>query len=53
MLMPAMDQTVLAEIKRLEAASDFENPRYMELLMPHHYVQHILRMPREHYGRIR
>ena len=45
MLMPAMDQTVLAEIKRLEAASDFENPRYMELLMPHHYVQHILRMP--------
>jgi proline iminopeptidase len=44
-LMPAMDQTVLAEIKRLEAAGDYENPRYMELLIPHHYVQHILRMP--------
>jgi proline iminopeptidase len=44
-LMPAMDQTMLAEIKRLEAVSDFENPRYMELLMPHHYVRHILRMP--------
>jgi proline iminopeptidase len=43
-LMPAMDQTVLTEIKRLEAVGDYENPRYMELLIPHHYVQHILRM---------
>jgi proline iminopeptidase len=46
-LMPAMDQAVLAEIKRLEAAGDYENPRYMELLIPHHYVQHILRMPHD------
>jgi proline iminopeptidase len=46
-LMPAMDQKVLAEIKQIEAKKDFENPRYMELLMPHHYVQHILRMPPE------
>lgn len=44
-LMPAMDQTVLAEIKRLEAAGQYEDPRYMELLIPHHYQQHILRMP--------
>jgi proline iminopeptidase len=44
-LMPAMDPTVLAEIKRFEAAGEYENPRYMELLIPHHYVQHILRMP--------
>jgi proline iminopeptidase len=44
-LMPAMDQTALAEIKRLEAAEDYENPRYMELLMEHHYVEHVLRMP--------
>jgi proline iminopeptidase len=44
-LMPAMDQTVLAEIKRLEAAGQYENPRYMELLIAHHYQQHILRMP--------
>jgi len=44
-LMPAMDQTVLAEIKRLEAAGDYENPHYMELLIPHHYAVHILRMP--------
>lgn len=44
-LMPPMDQDVLAEIKRLEATGDTENPRYMELLVPHHYEQHILRMP--------
>lgn len=44
-LMPAMDPAVLAEIQQLEAANDFENPRYMELLMPHHYEQHVLRMP--------
>ena len=44
-LMPAMDQPALAEIKQLDAAGKTEDPRYMELLMKHHYVQHILRMP--------
>ncbi len=44
-LMPAMDPAVLAEIKRYEAANDTANPRYMELLMEHHYAQHILRLP--------
>ena len=44
-LMPAMDPAVLAEVKRYEAASDTTNPRYMELLMEHHYAQHILRLP--------
>ena len=44
-LMPAMDQKVLAEIKALEAQGKYEDPRYMELLMPHHYQYHILRMP--------
>ena len=44
-LMPALDPAVLAEIKRLEAAEDYGNPRYMELLMQHHYVHHVLRMP--------
>ena len=44
-LMPAMDQKALAEIRRLEAAKDFANPRYMELLMVNHYAQHILRRP--------
>jgi proline iminopeptidase len=44
-LMPAMDQDVLAEAKKLEDNDDYENPRYMELLIPHHYEQHVLRMP--------
>jgi proline iminopeptidase len=44
-LMPAMDPAVLAEVKRFEAAGDTANARYMGLLMEHHYVKHILRMP--------
>ncbi len=44
-LMPSMDQEVLAELQRLEASGQYENPRYMELLLPNHYVHHVLRMP--------
>jgi len=44
-IMPAMDQKVLAEIKALEAKKDYDNPRYMELLIPNHYELHLLRMP--------
>jgi len=44
-LMPAMDQAALAEIQRLEAAQSYTDPRYMELLMAHHYVYHVLRRP--------
>lgn len=44
-LMPEMAPEVLAEIKSLEAAGDYENPRYMELLIPHHYEKHVLRLP--------
>ena len=44
-LMPAMDQNVLAEIKKLETAKDYQNPRYMGLLVPNFYEHHILRMP--------
>lgn len=44
-LMPAMNQDALAEIQQLEAAHDHTNPRYMELLIPHHYEHHVLRMP--------
>lgn len=44
-LMPAMDQKALAEIKAIEAAEDYGNPRYMELLLEHHYIFHLLRMP--------
>ena len=44
-LMPAMDQKVLAEVKQLEAAKKYDDPRYMELLIPGFYTQHLLRMP--------
>jgi proline iminopeptidase len=44
-LMPAMDPAALREALRYEAAKDYENPRYMELLVPNFYEQHILRMP--------
>jgi len=46
-IMPALDQEALAEIKRLEAAGKYDDPRYMELLIPHHYTEHFLRMPPE------
>ena len=46
-LMPAMDQQALAQIKQLEAAGKFDDPRYEELLMQNFYVYHILRMPME------
>ena len=46
-LMPSMDQKVLAEVQKLEAAKQYASPRYMELLLPNFYAQHILRMPPE------
>lgn len=39
-----MDTSVLAEVRAIEAAKDFDNPRYMELLIPHFYQQHICRL---------
>jgi proline iminopeptidase len=44
-LMPAMDPGVLAEIKRFEAEGKTDDPRYEQLLMEHHYVLHVCRMP--------
>ena len=44
-LMPEIDPEALAEIKALESAGDYANPRFMELLIAEHYVNHILRMP--------
>lgn len=44
---PQMDPAVFAEIMEMEDKQDFENPRYLELLMQHHYTEHILRMPLE------
>lgn len=42
---PQMPGEVFEEIMEIEANSDFENPRYEELLMEHHYQYHVLRMP--------
>ena len=39
-----MDPQVLAEVRTIEKNQDFSNPRYMELLMPHFYKQHICRL---------
>lgn len=39
-----MDPAVLAEIQSLEAKGDFKNPRYMELLIPNFYNEHICRL---------
>jgi proline iminopeptidase len=46
-LKPGMDPEALAEIERLEATGDFENPRYTELLFEQHYPKHFLRLPVE------
>ena len=40
-----LDPEVYVEIQEMEANSDFENPRYSELLFKYHYTEHILRMP--------
>jgi proline iminopeptidase len=41
----ALPAEVLAELQAIEAAEDYDNPRYMELLIPYHYEQHVLRRP--------
>ena len=46
-LMPQMDQKILAQIKAMEAKQQYEDPRYMELLVPNFYVQHLMRAPFE------
>ena len=42
---PQLPPEVLKEIQELEAAEDYGNPRYTELLMDHYYTEHVLRMP--------
>ena len=39
-----MKPEVLAEIKALEAKKDFTNPRYMDLLIPNFYHEHLCRL---------
>jgi len=40
-----MNPEILKTIKDLEAKKDYNNPKYMELLMANFYNQHILRKP--------
>jgi proline iminopeptidase len=39
-----MDPKVLAEIRAIEAKADFANSRYMELLIPNFYHEHLCRL---------
>ena len=39
-----MDPEVLKEIRDIEAKGDYGNPRYMDLLMPNFYKQHLCRL---------
>ena len=39
-----MKPEVLEEITAIEAKKDFSNPRYMELLIPHFYREHLCRL---------
>lgn len=39
-----MNPQVLAEVRSLEKKQDYENPRYMELLIPNFYHEHLCRL---------
>lgn len=43
-LQKGMDPAVVKEVKELEAKGEYESPRYMELLIPNFYAQHVLRL---------
>src|SRR6185437_2931641 len=44
-LMPQVDTAGPADIKRFEAEGTTDDPRYGQLLMGHHYVLHVCRLP--------
>ncbi|MFW5797142.1 MAG: proline iminopeptidase-family hydrolase [Spirochaetota bacterium] len=44
-LAAGMDPAVVKRVRELEAAGDYESEEYMNLLIPHHYEQHVLRKP--------
>jgi proline iminopeptidase len=44
-LEPKMDQAVLKQILDMEKSGQTEQPKYMQLLMPNWYEQHLLRRP--------
>jgi proline iminopeptidase len=39
-----MDPAVLKQIRAFEAKKDYDNPKYMDLLIPNYYMQHICRL---------
>lgn len=43
-LMPELGPEALAELHKLDAAKDYDNPRFEQLLQPH-YEHHVLRRP--------
>lgn len=44
-LAPQIPPAVLDTIRMLEEKGDYSNPKYMELLLPYFYNQHICRLP--------
>ncbi len=44
---PQLKPEILAELQEIEAAKDYTNPRYEELLTYNYYTEHLLRMPVE------
>jgi proline iminopeptidase len=42
---PQMDPAIYKEIKDMEEAEDFGNPKYGDLLFQFYYTEHVLRMP--------
>lgn len=40
-----MDPKVLDTVRMIEEKGDYSNPKYMELLYPHFYTKHVLRLP--------
>ncbi len=43
-LAPQLKPEVLKEIRDIESKKDFDNPRYMELLLPNFYHEHLCRL---------
>ncbi len=46
-LMSTMDPSLLAQIKQFETDGRTDDPLYEQLLMEHHYVLHVCRLPAE------
>jgi proline iminopeptidase len=43
-LAKGLDREILKVIRELEANNDYENPKYMELLVPNFYLKHVCRL---------